>query len=86
MCIRDRTEAVHLELKKLLQDLNLVMEDGSWIHFEFQSKNEGLEGLKRFHVYEAVTSYQYKVKITTYVSVSYTHLCFFENWKFHCQK
>ena len=64
------TEAVHLELKKLLQDLNLVMEDGSWIHFEFQSKNEGLEGLKRFRVYEAVTSYQYKVKITTYVLFS----------------
>ena len=40
------TEAVHLELKKLLQDFNLVMEDGSWSHFEFQSKNEGLEGLK----------------------------------------
>ena len=64
------TEAVHLELKKLLQDLNLVMEDGLWIHFEFQSKNEGLEGLKRFRVYEAVTSYQYKVKITTYVLFS----------------
>ena len=64
------TEAVHLELKKLLQDLNMVMEDGLWIHFEFQSKNEGLEGLKRFRVYEAVTSYQYKVKITTYVLFS----------------
>ena len=34
--------------KETLQDLNLVMEDGSWIHFEFQSKNEGLEGLKDF--------------------------------------
>lgn len=64
------TEAVYLELKKLLQDFNLVMEDGSWIHFEFQSKNEGLEGLKRFRVYESVTSYQYKVKITTYVLFS----------------
>ena len=64
------TEAVHLELKKLLQDFNLVMEDGTWSHFEFQSKNEGLEGLKRFRVYEAVTSYQYKVNITTYVLFS----------------
>ena len=64
------TEAVYLELKKLLQDFNLIMEDGSWIHFEFQSKNEGLEGLKRFRVYESVTSYQYKVKITTYVLFS----------------
>ncbi len=66
------TEAVHLELKKLLQDFNLVMEDGSWSHFEFQSKNEGLEGLKRFRAYEAVTSYQYKVNITTYVLFSGT--------------
>lgn len=66
------TEAVHLELKKLLQDFNLVMEDGSWSHFEFQSKNEGLEGLKRFRAYEAVTSYKYKVNITTYVLFSGT--------------
>lgn len=64
------TEAVYLELKKILQDFNLVMKDGSWIRFEFQSKNEGLEGLKRFRVYESVTSYQYKVKITTYVLFS----------------
>lgn len=64
------TEAVHLELKKLLQDFNLVMQDGTWSHFEFRSKNEGLEGLKRFRVYEAVTSYQYKVNITTHVLFS----------------
>lgn len=66
------TELVHLELQKLFQDFNLVMEDGSWSHFEFQSKNEGLEGLKRFRVYEAMTSYQHKVKITTYVLFSGT--------------
>ena len=31
------TEQVHLDLKKQYQDFNLVMEDGSWKHFEFQS-------------------------------------------------
>ena len=36
------TELISLELKKLFQDFNLIMEDGSWKHFEFQSKNEGL--------------------------------------------
>lgn len=41
------TELVYLEMQKLFQDFNLIMEDGSWSHFEFQSKNEGLEGLKR---------------------------------------
>ena len=47
-----------------------MMEDGSWKHFEFQSKNEGLAGLKRFRTYEALTSYQHKVPITTYVLFS----------------
>lgn len=64
------TELVHLELQKLFQDFNFVMKDGSWIHFEFQSKNEGLEGLKRFCVYEAMTSYQHKVSVITYVLYS----------------
>ena len=64
------TELVHLELKKLFQDFNFIMEDGRWIHFEFQSTNEGLDGLKRFRVYEAMTSYQYKVEVITYVLFS----------------
>lgn len=46
------------------------MEDGSWKHFEFQSKNEGLDGLKRFRSYEALASYQHKVSVTTYVLFS----------------
>ena len=64
------TELVHLDVKKFYEDFNLVMEDKSWVHFEFQSKNEGLEGLKRFRVYEALASYQHKVSVTTYVLYS----------------
>lgn len=64
------TELVHLDVKKLFQDFNLIMADGKWKHFEFQSKNEGVEGLKRFRAYEAVTSYQYKVEVSTYVLYS----------------
>ena len=64
------TELVHLELQKLFQDFNFVMEDGTWKHFEFQSTNEGLEGLKRFRVYEALTGYLHKVKVETYVLFS----------------
>lgn len=64
------TELVHLELQKLFQDFNFVMEDGSWKHFEFQSTNEGKDGLKRFRTYEAITSYQYKVEVKTYVLFS----------------
>lgn len=36
-------------------------------HFEFQSTNEGLIGLKRFRMYEAVISYQNQRAVTTYV-------------------
>lgn len=64
------TELVHLEVKKLFEDFNLEMEDGTWKHFEFQSTNEGKRGLKRFRVYEALASYQHKVSITTYVLFS----------------
>ncbi len=64
------TESTVLELHKFFQDNNLVMEDGSWKHFEFQSSSKGVEDLKRFRSYEAVTSYQYKVSVTTYVLFS----------------
>ncbi|MBR4982645.1 MAG: hypothetical protein IKY94_08810 [Lachnospiraceae bacterium] len=64
------TELVHLELQKLFQYFNFIMEDGTWKHFEFQSTNEGLKGLKRFRAYEAFTSYQYNVVVKTYVLFS----------------
>ena len=54
----------------MYQDSNLIMEDGSWKHFEFQSRNEGVAGLRRFRTYEALTSQQYRVPITTYVLFS----------------
>ena len=62
------TELVHV--KVFHEDFNFDMEDGSCAHFEFQSTNEGLEGLKRFRAYEAVYSYQHKVPVTTYVLFS----------------
>lgn len=64
------TESVHMELKKFHEDMNLVMEDGTWKHFEFQSTDGGIPDLKRFRVYEAMTSYQHKVSVTTYVLFS----------------
>ena len=64
------TEIVQLELHKLFQDFNLIMEDGSWKHFEFQTTDGGIKDLKRFRMYEAVTSYQYDVNVTTYVLYS----------------
>ena len=53
------TELVHMELKKFYEDMNLVMEDGTWKHFEFQSTDGGIHDLKRFRVYEAIASSDY---------------------------
>lgn len=64
------TELIYMELKKMFEDFNLEMEDGTWKHFEFQSTNGGLKDLKRFRAYEAVADYQYDVPITTYVLFS----------------
>lgn len=64
------TEEVQIELYRQNQDFNLVMEDGTWKHFEFQSTNEGIKGLKRFRNYEVTASYHHNVEITTYVLYS----------------
>ena len=64
------TESTVLELHKFFQDNNLLMEDGSWKHFEFQSSSKGIKDLKRFRSYEAVASYQHNVAVTTYVLFS----------------
>lgn len=66
------TESVHLELKKTFEDLNLIMSDDSWSHFEFQSSNGGRADLRRFRFYESTISYQYGVSVTTYVIFSGT--------------
>lgn len=64
------TEEIHLELKKGFEDFNYLMDDDSIKHFEFQSTNEGIGGLKRFRTYESQMSYKYKKAVTTYVLFS----------------
>lgn len=64
------TEEIHMEIKRLYEDMNLIMEDGTWKHFEFQSTNGGIPDLKRFRVYEALTSQENKVPVVTYVLFS----------------
>lgn len=66
------TEEIHLELKKGFEDFNYLMSDDSIKHFEFQSTNEGIHGLKRFRTYESQMSYKYKKAVTTYVLFSGT--------------
>ncbi|WP_394921433.1 hypothetical protein [uncultured Robinsoniella sp.] len=64
------TEEIHMEIKRVYEDMNLIMEDGTLKHFEFQSTNGGVTDLKRFRVYEAITSQQNKVPVITYVLFS----------------
>lgn len=46
------------------------MEDGSCCHFEFESDGISKDDLRRFRVYESVTSYTYRKPVTTYVVCS----------------
>lgn len=66
------TEDIHLELKKSFEDFNYLMSDDTVKHFEFQSTNEGIAGLKRFRVYEAQLSIKHGKPVTTYVLFSGT--------------
>lgn len=66
------TEEIHLELKKGFEDFNYLMSDDTIKHFEFQSTNEGIVGLKRFRVYEAQLSLKHGKPVTTYVLFSGT--------------
>lgn len=64
------TESVHLELKKFYEDLNLILEDGSCGHLEFQSRDGGIEDMRRFRLYESIISYQFGIDVVTYVIYS----------------
>lgn len=64
------TESVHLEVREMYQDFNYVMEDGSWLHLEFESDSIKTEDLRRFREYEATTSRTHKVEVNTWVICS----------------
>ena len=52
------TEIVVLEALNLHMDYTFLMEDDSYIHFEFQTTNKGKKDLRRFRAYEALLSLQ----------------------------
>lgn len=64
------TEQVQLSPMDFLEDFNYEMEDGSWIHLEFESDSITVKDLRRFRTYESVMSYHYQVEVTTYVICS----------------
>lgn len=64
------TEIVVLEIKNMLMDYTFLMEDDSYIHFEFQTTNKGIEDLRRFRTYEALLNFQTGKDVVTYVVYS----------------
>lgn len=64
------TEQIYLDIRQYLEDFNYEMEDGSWVHLEFESDSIRIKDLRRFRVYEAHISFSYDVSVTTYVICS----------------
>ena len=64
------TEAVKLESRQMFQDFNYAMEDGSWVHLEFESDSLTTKDLRRFREYEAAVSRTFGVAVVTYVICS----------------
>ncbi|MGL6105436.1 hypothetical protein [Romboutsia sp.] len=64
------TELVVLESKNMYMDYTFLMEDDTYIHFEFQTTDKGLDDLMRFRTYEALLNHQTKKEVTTYVVYS----------------
>lgn len=61
------TEQVYLNPKDFIEDFNYEMEDGSWKHLEFESDGIQIKDLRRFRTYEAITSQNNEVDVTTCV-------------------
>lgn len=64
------TELVVLETKNMFMDYTFLMEDDTFIHFEFQTTNKGKVDLRRFRAYEALLSHQTGKDVITYVVYS----------------
>lgn len=64
------TELVVLESKNMFMDYTFLMEDNSFIHFEFQTTNKRNIDLRRFRLYEALLSHQTEKDVITYVVYS----------------
>lgn len=64
------TEIVVLEAKNFSMDYNFLMEDDTYLHFEFQTTNKKEDDLRRFRMYESFLSLQKGKDVITYVIYS----------------
>ena len=65
------TEKVKVDVRHLYEDFNVIMKNGKWYHFEFESDRVTRKDLIRFREYEATTSAVYGVDVVTCVISSY---------------
>lgn len=61
------TEQISLQTEAFSEDFNYELLEGGLLHLEFESDVITKEDLRRFRVYEALLSYQYKTAVTTCV-------------------
>lgn len=61
------TEHIHLEVRRLEEDFNFDLEDGSILHLEFESDRITTEDLRRFREYEAYLGMVAQVPVRTVV-------------------
>ena len=61
------TEQIYLQTEAFSEDFNYELLEGGLLHLEFESNVITKEDLRRFRVYEALLSYQYKTAVTTCV-------------------
>ena len=61
------TEFIHLEARRLEEDFNYIMKDGTWHHLEFESDCLTEQDLRRFLEYEAYIGLVYGVSVRTTV-------------------
>ena len=61
------TEQIQLKTEDFSEDFNYEMTDGRILHLEFESDTITKDDLRRFRVYEAIISYQYKREVFTCV-------------------
>lgn len=61
------TEQIHLEARRLEEDFNFAMEDGTLRYLEFESDSIAIKDLRRFREYEAYMSMSYQAPVITTV-------------------
>ena len=64
------TEHIHLEARRLEEDFNFEMKNGSYKHLEFESDSIAVRDLRRFREYEAYIGMVCDVEVSTIVICS----------------